>query len=733
MSAREPSRRPFSARDVRDALVGTLPTAAALLVASWLLDGLVLDPWWTAVVVAVALAAVDAALRPVLRRSADRLGVGAVILLGAAVQVGVIMAVIAVVPGASIAGVGTTLVTLLVVALTALVVQWLLGIDDSAYLVADVVRRGRARRRRAGPAGEGAEGLLVVQIDGLPYGLLRHGIASGELRTLSRWVRSGSHEATTWWARVPSTTPASQAALLHGTNDGIPAFRWYDKDLDRLVVANRPEDAALIESRLSDGHGLLAPDGVSICTMFTGDAATALMVMSRAGKRGGLGPGGEYVRFFARPFVFVRSFVLTLGEMAKEVHQARRQRMREIQPAVSRRGAYVALRGLTNVMLRDLNLALVAEHMVRGAPVIFVDFVDYDEVAHHAGSTRREAVDALAGIDRVLSTLEEVARVAPRRYRFVVLSDHGQSQGPTFRQVAGRTLEEVVRELLDVTASTLDETEDVESWGPVNALLADVLGATASTSRWAGRRSARAGMLVGPLGGRPDEDEKPEGRRRTVTLPGEPPAGRGGPEDTALAHPVGEPERAPESDAVVAGSGNLGLVFFPRLPGRVTVETISERFPALVPGLLREKGVGFVVVDSARGPLAVGPLGVHALVDGSVEGTDPLAPFGPRAARDLARVAAMPTCPDLLVHSSLDARTGEVHAFEELVGSHGGLGGEQNHAVLVHPSDWHLAPDLLDTSVPGEELLYGADAVHRQLVRWMEDAGIRARGGGRPG
>ena len=69
--------------------------------------------------------------------------------------------------------------------------------------------------------------------------------------------------------------------------------------------------------------------------------------------------------------------------------------------------------------------------------------------------------------------------------------------------------------------------------------------------------------------------------------------------------------------------------------------------------------------------------------------------------------------------------TEEVHAFEELVGCHGGLGGWQNRAVLLHPTDWAVDDDLLDRSVPGEAVLYGADAVHRQLVRWLERSGAR--------
>ena len=144
-------------------------------------------------------------------------------------------------------------------------------------------------------------------------------------------------------------------------------------------------------------------------------------------------------------------------------------------------------------------------------------------------------------------------------------------------------------------------------------------------------------------------------------------------------------------------------------------------------GLLAEPAVGFLVVDSARGPLVIGRRGIHVLRDSVIEGEDPLQSFGPRSAADLLRVAAMSEAPDVLVHSSIDLHTRDVHAFEELVGSHGGLGGWQNRAVLVYPADWSLDEDLLDRSVPGEAILVGAETVHRQLVRWLERAGTRPR------
>jgi len=63
---------------------------------------------------------------------------------------------------------------------------------------------------------------------------------------------------------LPATTPASQAGILHGRNDGIVGFRWYEKANNRLLVANHPDDAAEIVRRVSDGAGLLADDGASI-------------------------------------------------------------------------------------------------------------------------------------------------------------------------------------------------------------------------------------------------------------------------------------------------------------------------------------------------------------------------------------------------------------------------------------------------------------------------------------
>jgi hypothetical protein len=177
------------------------------------------------------------------------------------------------------------------------------------------------------------------------------------------------------------------------------------------------------------------------------------------------------------------------------------------------------------------------------------------------------------------------------------------------------------------------------------------------------------------------------------------------------------PDPDGEAPVVVLGSGNLALLYV-REPERLPLEEVERRWPGLVPGLLEYPTVGFVAGLAADGtPWAVGRGGRRDLASGAVEGADPLAPFGSHAARVLCRAVQLPEAPDLYVNSSVDAETLDVHGFEELVGVHGGLGGWQDRAVLLAPTD------LMEV-VP--ERIEGADELHQALVAMLRACGQRA-------
>jgi hypothetical protein len=155
------------------------------------------------------------------------------------------------------------------------------------------------------------------------------------------------------------------------------------------------------------------------------------------------------------------------------------------------------------------------------------------------------------------------------------------------------------------------------------------------------------------------------------------------------------------------------MVSFPDLPGRASLEEIERHWPDLLPGLVDHEGVGFLLVHSDEfGPVVLGREGLHRLRSGRILGTDPLLPYGEHAPALVARVSTFPHCADVVINSRYDPETDEASAFEPHVGSHGGLGGTQQRAVLVHPRSF--AP-------PGE--VVGAEALHLVLRGWLSDLG----------
>lgn len=664
-------------------VVSLIVAVIGLVVADWFLGGLRITRPLAPFTAAIALGLLNAIVRPVLLALAASVSGVAIAITAIVLQVVLILLLAPLVPGLEIDGFATAFWASWIIAITNTLLTSMFAINagDSYFgmLVHQLIRD------HADAPHTDAPGVVIIQVDGLAHPVLLHQLRAGRVPTMSRWLRSGSHRLIGWEALVPSQTSASQAGILHGNNDGIPAFRWYEKadDGGRLMVSNRPADALEIVRRVSNGEGLLSNDGASVGNLVTGDAARSYVTMAALGDPGqGIGASSAFYGFFLSPYNYLHTIVRFAGEVIKERYQAWRQRRAGVEPRLHRGGVYPFLRAGTNVFLRDLGTTLVIEEMYRGAPVVYVDYTDYDEIAHHSGPERGESLDALDGVDRAIGSLERAALDAPRPYRFVVLSDHGQSLGATFLQRFGVTLEELVRSLLGGSEQVMAATSRVEEWGPMNAFLSELSG-----GRGAAPAVARAITR----------------RRRTDG------AVRAGPPDSR-GHRSGD-----EPDLVVAASGNLGLIWFPALPGRQTLEAIGSHYPGLVDALANHPGIGFVLVRSeTHGALAVGRDGIRYLDDHRVDGTDPIEAYGPHAATGLRRLDGMDHAPDIALISMLDPNTDEVAAFEELIGSHGGIGGPQTQPFLLFPADWPLESDQI----------VGAPAVYRQLRSWLGRLGL---------
>ena len=572
------------------------------------------------------------------------LGIGAIVI--DALLVGLVLEVL---PGVEVGGFWTSIVIVLVLAAVTTLVSATLALDDDTWLDRRTARR--ARRRQGQATMTAVPGVVFVQLDGLAKVVLERALRSGDAPTLHRWLRDGTHALVGWETGWSSQTGVSQCGILHGSTADMPAFRWLDKETRRVVVSNHPSWARVIESAHSDGHGLLAHDGSSYGNLFSGDAERAVLTMSGAGRRkeGRLGAG--YFGYFSRPQQAARTLLAVVVEIARERRAAGAQRRRGVEPHVHRGWTYSLLRAFTTIISRDVSVEGVINDMCEGRAVIYVDFLGYDEVAHHSGPERADTLAVLRDLDHQVARIERTVRWTPRPYRIVVLSDHGQTQGATFAQRSGETLAELVARLCGAAASGDDDAEE---------------GRTESTA-WL--RHAR--------------------------------------------HADPAPEVAPADRPVVLGSGSLGLISLPGEARRLTRHEIEDRYPKLVTGLVEHEDIAFVLVATDAGSVVLGAGGERDLATGEVRGEDPLAGFGPRAVEQVAAVDGYRTVADLMVNGRYDPELEEVAAFEEQVGSHGGLGGPQTRPFVLHPVDL----------VPCDTDIFGSPALHRVLKSWLADLG----------
>ena len=170
-------------------------------------------------------------------------------------------------------------------------------------------------------------------------------------------------------------------------------------------------------------------------------------------------------------------------------------------------------------------------------------------------------------------------------------------------------------------------------------------------------------------------------------------------------------KKAQDSELIVLGSGNMGLIYLTQWKQRLTYEEIVMLFPDLIPGLVKHSGIGFVLVNSlTNGGMVIGQNGIYYLESDEIVGKNPLEGFGKNAAKHLKRENSFKNMPDILVNSFYDEKNNEVCAFEELIGSHGGLGGDQSKPFILYPSQW---------KDPGE--LIGAESIYKFLKKEIEE------------
>src|SRR3954447_4327762 len=432
-------------------LISWIVAAASICVAAALGPGGALDQTGAAFVVAALIAVLNALLPPVLAALRLPFMLVAGFLLVLVADAFLLLIAHEALPGdIHVGSFGDALLASLVMAAVSVVLQAILGTNDDDEYSLKVTRR--IARRQGAQERSDVPGIIFLEIDGLALPVLRDALRDGAAPTMARWIADDGYQLAEWETDLSSQTGASQAGILLGSNEDIPAFRWVEKERGLMMVCSSPADCAEIERRRSTGVGLLADGGASRGNLLSGEATESILTVSRTEDEKGANPG--YRAFLANGFNVTRALVLFTWEVILEVTAAARAARRDVRPRGHRGGIYPLMRGAMCVIVRDLVVFGVLGDMMRGRPAVYATFASYDEVAHHSGLERADTLEALRKLDQQFGRIERARRYAPRPYEIVVLSHHGQTQGATFKQRHGYGLDELV-------ARSLAERKDV--------------------------------------------------------------------------------------------------------------------------------------------------------------------------------------------------------------------------------------------------------------------------------
>jgi uncharacterized membrane protein YvlD (DUF360 family) len=613
-------------------LFAWIVSAAAVAVTALVLPGVALESTGAAFAVAAAIAVLNALLPPVLAalRLPFMVGVGFLLVLAADALL-LQVAADALPDDIRVDSFGWALAAAVLISGIATGLQVLSGTNDDDEYNYRVTRR-IARRLGASDRTD-VPGIIYLEIDGLALPVLRAAMRDGSAPVMASWIAEHGYHLAEWETDLSSQTGASQAGILLGSNEDIPAFRWVEKETGRMMTCSSPTDCAEIERRHATGIGLLIDGGTSRGNLLSGEAEETILTVSRTDAEKRANPG--YRAFLANGFNVTRALALFVFEVALEITASVRAKRRNVLPRGHRGGSYPLLRGAMCVIIRDLIVFGVLTDIMRGRPAMYATFSSYDEVAHHSGLMRADTLEALRKLDQQFGRIERARRYAPRPYEIVVLSDHGQTQGATFKQRNGYGFDELVERSLG--------------------------GAHVTGVAGGDEQDAMVKHAVGEATGR-----KPEKRAKNDVS---------------------------DRDVVVLGSGNLGLVYLMEEPRRLTLEEIEERHPQLLPALRAHPHSGWLLVRSSEhGAVVLGADGARYLDQDRIEGEDPLAGLSPTAALHLKRTDTFAHVADIMVGSFYAPTLDEGCAFEELISFHGGLGGPQTRGFILAPSQLPL-PD----------------------------------------
>ncbi len=300
-------------------------------------------------------------------------------------------------------------------------------------------------------------GLVMVQIDGFSHTQFQRALKDHRLPFLKHLIDKEHYRVHQWYSGLPSTTPGIQGELFYGVKGCVPSFCFKDHASQQAVWMMDSDFVGTFEAKLKrQGEGLLA-GGSAYSNIFTGGAKEPHFCFGDLGWKGiwhAINPFILpllillYIDIFLRTlFLLVIEFFLAVFECIRGTIKGQLF-MRELE--------LVWLRVLVCVFLREIIVAGACIDIMRGLPIIHLNFLGYDEQAHGRGPASNFAHWSLRGIDDCVGRIQHAIHHSPARsYDLWIYSDHGQQKTSPYLVKYGRSVGEAIVELFEKTSAFL--------------------------------------------------------------------------------------------------------------------------------------------------------------------------------------------------------------------------------------------------------------------------------------
>ncbi len=530
-------------------------------------------------------------------------------------------------------------------------------------------RKERQARKASGPR----EGFVGIQIDGLSYPHLKMALDRGYMPNIQRHLNRG-FVAREYQAGLPSTTPAAQAAIFYGENGGIPGFRWFEKSTGLLISCNDPDHVQRFRENLfADKIGLLS-GGSSYSNILDGGAARSIFTVSSPHPQTMFGRFGG-LRFMLlsilHPLRICRMGAATVTEYFTDIYE--RWHYRKTRPWRVSEGLFPLIRIICNVILRELQTFGVIADIYAGVPYIYTTYSGYDELGHHFSPGSQAALKSLRHTDKRIGEIMRMLKHAPgAEYQLIILSDHGQTPGYPFHNRFGATLGDAISAFLKKNQQAAVASGPLDFTRVQLGYLRDEL--EARPSGWRSRIYRTSKNLL-------------QKKIRELV-----------PETIKVDQ---------EGGVVVTYSSSLAHVYITGSRQRLNALEVEAAQPLLVHFLSQHKGIGFVLAKGVSDEIWCYHDGGHICASAKTPPPELelefLRPYGTpdKLWPQLCKFAQEEACGDLILFGAYDGE--RIVCFDDQVGGHGSIGGEQSQPFLILPNNHPLQNQA---ELCGNEFLY---------------------------